>query len=111
MAKLLLLLCFSLEAFHTADRRQAMETHEAAVTTGIHQIRSALQIVVDLDAAAEEIEERWHLACSISQHSKLFLEGKISGEDFFDLAEMAGIDIDQYANEVETNLEEIGFLC
>ncbi|MEG4634718.1 hypothetical protein QUB56_35100 [Microcoleus sp. AR_TQ3_B6] len=91
--------------------RQAIEAHEVAVDTAIHQIRSVLQIVVDLEAAAEEIEERWHLACSISQHSKLFLEGTISGEDFFDLAEMAGINIDQYADEVEQNLEEIGFLC
>jgi len=93
---------------------QAMATDETAVSTGIHQIRSALQIVVDLDAAAEEIEERWRLACAISQHSKLFLEGKISGEDFFDLAEMTGmtgIAIDQYVDEVEENLEEIGFLC
>ena len=95
---------------NTLARNQAAEAHEAAVDTGIHQIRSALQIVVDLEAAAEEIEERWHLACAISQHSKLFLEGTISGEDFLDLAEMAGIGIDQYADEVEENLEEIGFL-
>jgi sorbitol-specific phosphotransferase system component IIA len=94
----------------TYDRRQAIKTQEAAATTGIHQIRSALQIVVDLDLAEQEIEERWQMACAISQHSKLFLEGKISGGDFLDLAEMTGVIIDQYADEVEQNLEEIGFL-
>ena len=70
-----------------------------------------MQIIVDLDAAAaEEIEYRWNLAHKISKHSKLFLEGKISGGDFLDLAETTGIDIDQYSEEVEENLEEVGFL-
>jgi len=94
----------------TYDRRQAIETHEAATATGIHKLRSALQIVVDLDLAQEEIEGCWQIACAISQHSKLFLEGKISGGDFLDLAETTGVLIDQYADEVEQNLEEIGFL-
>jgi hypothetical protein len=76
----------------------------------ISRIRSSLQIIVDPDAAAEEIEYRWYLAHKISQHSKLFLEGIISGSDFLDLAETTGIDIDQYSEEVEENLEEIGFL-
>jgi sorbitol-specific phosphotransferase system component IIA len=96
---------------NTFDKRQPVETHEAFTTEGIHQIRSALQIVVDLELAEQEIEERWQMACAISQHSKLFLEGKISAGDFFDLAETTGIIIDQYADEVEQNLEEIGFLC
>ena len=74
----------------------------------IGQIRSALQIVIDLDSSRDEIEYRWNLAHQISQHSKLFLEGKISGGDFLDLAETTEIDIDQYADEVEENLEEIG---
>lgn len=78
--------------------------------TAICNIRSKLQIVIDLDAAQEEIDERWYLAAAICQHSKLFLEGKISGGDFLDLAEMSGIAIDQYADELEQNLEEIGFL-
>jgi len=73
-------------------------------------IRSSLQIVIDLDVAEEEIEYRWHLARQISHHSKLFLEGKISGGDFLDLAETTEINIDQYSQEVEDNLEEIGFL-
>jgi hypothetical protein len=76
----------------------------------IEQIRSSLQITIDSDATPEEIEYRWNLACKISQHSKLFLEGKISGSDFLDLAETTEIDIDQYAAEVEENLEVIGFL-
>jgi hypothetical protein len=76
----------------------------------INQIRSALQIVIDLDSAKDEIQYRWNLAKKISQHSKLFLEGRISGGDFLDLAETTEIDIDQYAEEVEENLEEIGFL-
>lgn len=77
----------------------------------ITKIRSSLQIVVDLDAGSmEEIEYRWHLSRQIAEHSKLFLEGKISGGDFFDLAETSGINMDQYAFEVEQNLEEIGFL-
>jgi hypothetical protein len=80
------------------------------ISTAINQIRSALQIVIDLDAAKDEIEYRWNLAKKISQHSKLFLEGRISGGDFLDLAESTEIDIDQYAEEVEENLEEIGFL-
>jgi len=80
------------------------------ISTAINQIRSALQIVIDLDAANDEIEYRWNLAKKISQHSKLFLEGRISGGDFLDLAESTEIDIDQYAEEVEENLEEIGFL-
>jgi hypothetical protein len=80
------------------------------ISTAINQIRSALQIVIDLDSAKDEIEYRWNLAKKISQHSKLFLEGRISGGDFLDLAESTEIDIDQYAEEVEENLEEIGFL-
>ena len=76
----------------------------------INRIRSSLQIIVDLDATEEEIDYRWRLAHKISQHSKLFLEGKISGGDFLDLAETTGIDIDQYSEEVEDNLEKIGFL-
>jgi hypothetical protein len=76
----------------------------------ISQIRSSLQIVVDLEASAEEIKYRWSLAKKINQHSKLFLEGQISGSDFLDLAETTEIDIDQYADEVEENLEGIGFL-
>lgn len=74
----------------------------------IHRLRSSLQIVIDLDASVEEIQYRWNLARQISQHSKLFLEGQISGGDFLDLAETTEIDIDQYADEVEENLEEIG---
>jgi len=73
-------------------------------------IKSSLQITIDCDAVAEEIEYRWNLAQKISKHSKLFLEGKISGGDFLDLAESTEIDIDRYADEVEENLEEIGFL-
>ena len=80
------------------------------ISDPINRIRSSLQIVVDLDAAQEEIEYRWHLAHKISQHSKWFLEGKISGGDFLDLVESTEIDIDQYSEEVEENLEEIGFL-
>lgn len=74
----------------------------------INRIKSALQIVIDLDSSRDEIEYRWMLAHKISQHSKLFLEGRISGGDFLDLAETTEIDIDQYADEVEENLEEIG---
>lgn len=74
----------------------------------INRIKSALQIVVDLDSSKEEIEYRWNLANKISQHSKSFLEGRISGGDFLDLAETTEIDIDKYADEVEENLEEIG---
>lgn len=74
----------------------------------VNQIKSGLQIVIDFDASQEEIEYRWNLAKKISQHSKLFLEGRISGGDFLDLAETTEIDIDQYADEVEENLEEIG---
>ena len=77
-------------------------------TEAINRIKSALQIVIDLDSSIEEIEYRWSLANKISQHSKLFLEGRISGGDFLDLAETTEIDIDQYADEVEENLEEIG---
>jgi hypothetical protein len=76
----------------------------------ISLVRSSLQIIVDLDAAEEEIDYRWNLARKISQHSKWFLEGKISGGDFLDLAETTEIDIDQYSEELEENLEEIGFL-
>lgn len=76
----------------------------------IAKIRSSLQIVIDLSAAAEEVERRWMLATKIANHSKLFLEGKISGGDFLDLAESTEIDIDRYADEVEENLVEIGFL-
>jgi hypothetical protein len=79
-------------------------------TEAVNRIRSSLQIVINLDDSREEIEYRWHLAKKISQHSKLFLEGKITGGDFLDLAETTEIDIDQYADEVEENLEEIGFL-
>ena len=75
----------------------------------ISRIRSSLQIVVDLDAAVEEIEFRWNLARQINQHSKLFLEGRISGSDFLDLAETTEIHIEKYADDVEENLEEIGF--
>jgi hypothetical protein len=75
----------------------------------IDRIKSLLQIVVDLDACQDEIEYRWSLAQKISKHSKLFLEGRISGGDFLDLAETTEIDIDQYADEVKANLEEIGF--
>lgn len=74
----------------------------------VNQIKSGLQITIDLDAPQEEIEYRWNLAKKISQHSKLFLEGRISGGDFLDLAETTEIDIDQYADEIEENLEEIG---
>ena len=77
-------------------------------TEAINRIKSALQIVIDLDSSKEEIEYRWNLANKISQHSKLFLEGRISGGDFLDLAETTEIDIDQYADEIEENLEEIG---
>ena len=77
-------------------------------TEAINRIKSALQIVIDLDSSIEEIEYRWNLAHKISQHSKSFLEGRISGGDFLDLAETTEIDIDQYADEVEDNLEEIG---
>jgi hypothetical protein len=77
-------------------------------TEAINRVKSALQIEIDLDSSMEEIEYRWHLAKKISQHSKLFLEGRISGGDFLDLAETTEIDIDQYADEVEENLEEIG---
>jgi hypothetical protein len=76
----------------------------------IENIKSSLQIIVDFDAAEEEIEHRWCLAHKISQHSKWFLEGKISGGDFLDLAETTGINIDEYIEEIEDNLEEIGFL-
>jgi hypothetical protein len=76
----------------------------------IDNIKSNLQIIVDLDAAEEEIEYRWNLAHKISQHSRWFLEGKISGGDFLDLAETTGINIDEYSEEIEDNLEEIGFL-
>lgn len=78
------------------------------ICKAINQIKSAIQIIVDFDAPQEEIEYRWNLAKKISQHSKLFLEGRISGGDFLDLAETTEIDIDQYADEVEENLEEIG---
>ncbi|MEG4121757.1 hypothetical protein QUA43_30335 [Microcoleus sp. N9_B4] len=74
----------------------------------INKIKSALQIVIDLDDSIEEIEYRWNLAKQISHHSRLFLEGQISGGDFLDLVETTEIDIDQYADEVEENLEEIG---
>ena len=77
-------------------------------TEAINRIKSALQIVIDLDSSAEEIEYRWNLANKINKHSKLFLEGRISGGDFLDLAETTGIDIDLYSDEVEENLEEIG---
>ena len=77
-------------------------------TETINRIKSALQIVIDLDSSKEEIEYRWNLANKISQHSKLFLEGRVSGGDFLDLAETTEIDIDQYADEIEENLEEIG---
>lgn len=80
------------------------------ISDAIDQIKSALQIVVDFDASQEEIEYRWNLAKQISQHSKLFLEGRISGGEFLDLAETTEIDIDQYAGEIEENLEEIGLL-
>jgi hypothetical protein len=80
------------------------------VCEAIAKIRSSLQIVIDFDAAAEEIDYRWMLASKIANHSKLFLEGKISGGDFLDLAESTGIDMDRYADEVEENLIEIGFL-
>jgi hypothetical protein len=83
---------------------------QAFADAAIYQLRSSLQIVVDFDAAVEEIEYRFQLGASIAQSSKLFLEGKISGADFFDLAEQSGINIDQYAEEVEENLENIGFL-
>jgi len=76
----------------------------------IDSIKSSLQIIVDLDAAEEEIDYRWNLAHKISRHSKLFLEGKISGAEFLDLAETTGINIDEYSEEIEDNLEEIGFL-
>jgi len=79
------------------------------ISEAIGRIKSALQIVIDLDASEDEIEYRWNLAKKISEHSKLFLEGRISGGGFLDLAETTEIDIDQYANEVEENLEEIGF--
>jgi hypothetical protein len=75
----------------------------------VNRLRSSLQIVIDLDAAREEIEYRWNIATKISNHSKLFLEGQITGGDFLDLAETTGIDIDQYATEIEENLEDIGF--
>ncbi|EGK89287.1 hypothetical protein D0A34_23600 [Microcoleus vaginatus PCC 9802] len=78
------------------------------ISEAINQIKSALQIVIDFDASVEEIEYRWNLAKKISQHSKLFLEGRISGGDFLDLAETTEIDIDRYADEVEENLEKIG---
>lgn len=84
---------------------------QAIADEAIHELRSSLQIVIDFDAAIEEIEKRWYLATVIGQHSKLFLEGKISGSDFLDLAEQTGINIDKYADEVEENLEDIGFLC
>ncbi len=77
-------------------------------TKAINRIKSALQIVIDLDSPMEEIEYRWNLAHKISQHSKLFLEGHITGGDFLDLAETTEIDIDKYADEVEENLEKIG---
>lgn len=83
---------------------------EYFVGRAIQSLRSSFQIVVDFDAAAEEIECRWHLATSIARHSQLFLEGKISGSDFLDLAETTEINIDQYAQEIEENLENIGFL-
>lgn len=76
----------------------------------INQIKSALQIGIDPDAHQDEIEYRWNLAKKISHHSKLFLEGRITGGDFLDLAETTEIDIDKYADEIEENLEEIGFL-
>jgi len=81
------------------------------VDEAIAKIRSSLQIVVDLDASSsEEIEYRWNLSRQIASHSKLFLEGKISGGDFLDLAETTEIDMDLYVGEIEENLEEIGFL-
>jgi len=76
----------------------------------VRRISSSLQIIVDLDAAEEEINYRFHLARLINKHSKLFLEGHISGSEFLDLAETTGINIDLYSEEVEENLEEIGFL-
>jgi hypothetical protein len=86
------------------------ETSGASADAAICQIRSSLQIVVDFDAALDEINYRFQLAASIAKISKLFIEGKISGQDFLDLSEQTGINIDQYAQEVEENLEEIGFL-
>jgi len=88
---------------------EALE-HEHFVNLAIQSLRSNFQIVVDLDAAAEEIEYRWHLASSIARQSQAFLEGKITGSDFLDLVETTGIDINQYSEEIEDNLEEIGFL-
>jgi hypothetical protein len=80
------------------------------IDKAISCISSSLQIAIDPDAAEEEILYRWDLARKINQHSRLFLEGKISGSDFLDLAETTEIDIDGYAEEIEENLEEIGFL-
>lgn len=87
---------------------EALE-HEYFLDLAIQSLRPSFQIVVDLDAAAEEIEYRWHLASSIARHSQGFLEGKITGSDFLDLVETTGIEIDLYAQEVERNLEDIGF--
>lgn len=78
------------------------------ISGAIDQIKSALQIVIDFDVSQDEIEYRWNLAKQISRHSKLFLEGRISGGDFLDLAETTEINIDQYADEIEENLEGIG---
>ena len=75
----------------------------------VNKIRSSLQIVINLEAATEEIEQRSILSAKIANHSKLFLEGKISGGEFLDLAESTEIDIDRYVDEIETNLSEIGF--
>lgn len=76
----------------------------------LRTVSSCLSIVVDLDAAAEEVAWRWELSKQIAKHSKLFLEGKISGGDLLDLVEAEGLDIDQYVEEVEDNLEAVGFL-
>jgi hypothetical protein len=73
------------------------------ICEAVNRIRSSLQIIVDLDEAKEEIEYRCNLAHKISNHSKLFLEVKISLADFLDLAEST--EIDQYSAEIEENLE------
>lgn len=88
---------------------EALE-HEHYVDRAIQSLRSSFQIVVDLDAAAEEIEYRWRLATSVTRYSQSFLEGEITGSDFLDLVETTGIEIDRYAQEIEENLEDIGFL-
>lgn len=62
-------------------------------------------IVPNESLSDEELEDMWKRYDAAQKALDLFIQGKISFSDYLDVAEEAEIEIDDYLEDIEFNLE------